>query len=64
MKYFWKWAELWLTTDKPLGSASLKRADMQELYNGQQFWVTSFDGSQLDCMFIKSRTNSTEFLRD
>ncbi|CDW73862.1 UNKNOWN [Stylonychia lemnae] len=41
---------------KPLGTGDLMRAEMIMKYNGQQFWVTSFDGKQIDCMILKSNT--------
>ena len=55
MKVIQRRLALWLQADKPLGSLSYVRAELALKYGGQQFWVTSFDNKNIDCMFIKSK---------
>ena len=46
---------LWLSSEKPLGSSSYMRAELEMKYNGEQFWVPS-GNKRIDCMLLKSRT--------
>eukprot|EP00347_Sterkiella_histriomuscorum_P002157 403369253 len=44
--------------EKPLGTGDLMRSELIIKYNGQQFWVNSFDGKKIDCMLLKAQNQS------
>lgn len=44
---------------KPFGNMDWMRAELEYKYGGEQFWVKSFDGAQIDCMIVPAVNNNS-----